>query len=668
MTVAKKSVRKEAPALSGRTLDARPDTLDFRDRMFEPTLIEVPTKRPLANYQQVGVPILDQGQEGACTGFGLATVIHYLLLKRKVVPDKEQISPRMLYDMARRYDEWPGENYSGSSARGAMKGWYKHGICSRKHWVYNAAVEKQDADLFSRRFGDALRRPLGAYLRVNHKDIIAMHSAISEVDVLYATAQVHSGWDDVADDGFVEWDESKKIEGGHAFALVGYDQRGFWLQNSWGDDWGKKGFAQITYDDWLANGTDVWVARLGAPIELRQRESVSQGVGTAAQGTRGYVFCDLRPHIISLGNDGHLRTDGTYGTSEKDVAEIFEHISAKMTEPKGPTRLLLYAHGGLVGEESAIQKVADLRGALLEAGIHPISFIWKTDFWTTLKNILDDGVKRRKPEGFLDSAKDFMLDRLDDALEPIARIAGGQSQWAEMKENAVLASEDGGGLLVVLEELKKLKRDHPKLEIHMVGHSAGSILLGGLVNAISGGDLKVTSVTFWAPACTVAFYRANLLPAISKGIVEDFAVFAMTDHAEQADNCAQIYHKSLLYLVSHAFEEFLRQPWVGKNPGKTMKRAGEPILGMEKWIESELKPAEREWDLVLSPNAEPDGTPNASRATSHGGFDEDKATLRATLARVLKRKSVDATFEKGPRSSASNRARRERLMISGIMA
>lgn len=636
--------------------------------MFEPTLIEVPTERALAIYRKARVPILDQGKEGACTGFGLATMIHYLLTTRKVVPDKGQISPRMLYEMARRYDEWPGENYSGSSARGAMKGWYKHGICSREHWFYDQSDGKQNPDLFSHRFADALRRPLGAYLRVNHKDIIAMHSAISEVNVLYATSQVHSGWDDVGDDGFVEWGEDKKIEGGHAFAIVGYDERGFWLQNSWGADWGNKGFAQITYDDWLANGSDVWVARLGAPIKLRERGSVSRGVGEAAQGTRGYVFCDLRPHIISLGNNGHLRTDGTYGTSGKDVAEIFGRISARMGEPNPPSRLLFYAHGGLVGEESAIQKVADLRGTLLDAGVHPIAFIWKTDFWTTLKNILDDGVKRRKPEGFLDSAKDFMLDRLDDALEPVARIAGGRSQWSEMKENATLASQDGGGLLVVLEELKKLKRDHPKLEIHMVGHSAGAILLGGLVNAISETNLKVTSVTLWAPACTVEFYRANILPSINKGIVEDFAVFAMTDHAEQADNCAQIYHKSLLYLVSDAFEEFLRQPWLGKNPGKTMKQSGEPLLGMEKWIQGELKPEERKWDLVLSPNAEPDGTPNASRATSHGGFDDDSATLRATLARILKRKNVADTFEKGPRSTASNRSRRERLMVSGILS
>src|SRR5262245_41926204 len=181
-----------------RVLDARPDTLDFRDQMFEPTLIEVPVRRPLAAYRRYRVPILDQGREGACTGFGLATVIHYLLRTRAVVPDRRAVSARMLYDMARRYDEWPGESYEGSSARGAMKGWHKHGVCSSTHWAFTG---KQNPALFADRFKDALRRPLGAYLRVNHRDIVAMHAAIAEVGVLYATAQVHEGWQAVGTDG-----------------------------------------------------------------------------------------------------------------------------------------------------------------------------------------------------------------------------------------------------------------------------------------------------------------------------------------------------------------------------------------------------------------------------------------------------------------------------------
>ena len=411
--------------------------------MFEPTLIEVQTERPLDEYRKMKVPILDQGTEGACTGFGLATVVHYLLRTRDVIRDDDEISPRMLYDMARRYDEWPGEKYSGSSARGAMKGWHKHGVCSRSHWIYDRKLEKQDTKLFTKRYEDALRRPLGAYFRVNHKDLIAMHAAITEVGILYATSQVHEGWQNVGTDGVIQWTPESQIIGGHAFAIVAYDQKGFWIQNSWADDWGKDGYAQISYDDWLANGSDIWVARLGAPVILRSRESVSRSVGVASQGSRSYVFCDLRPHIISLGNNGQLKTDGTYGTSEDDVKEIFSQLSDRI-DASGSTikHLLLYAHGGLTAEDSAIQKVADLRPTLLDAGVYPISFIWRTDLWSTIRNILQDAVTRRRPEGFLDNAKDFMLDRLDDGLEPIARAAGGHRVWAEMQQNAMLRQSE----------------------------------------------------------------------------------------------------------------------------------------------------------------------------------------------------------------------------------
>src|SRR5687767_6649907 len=160
-----------------RKLNVRPDTLDFRDRMFEATLIEVPTHIPLAAWRKFRVPVLDQGKEGACTGFGLATVANYLLSRRKVVPDIAPVSARMLYEMARRYDEWPGEDYSGSSARGAMKGWHKHGVCAEQTWPYKVASA---GTLTRSRADEAARRPLGAYFRVNHENLVSMHSALTE--------------------------------------------------------------------------------------------------------------------------------------------------------------------------------------------------------------------------------------------------------------------------------------------------------------------------------------------------------------------------------------------------------------------------------------------------------------------------------------------------------
>jgi hypothetical protein len=55
-----------------------------------------------------------------------------------------------------------------------------------------------------------------------------------------------------------------------------------------------------------------------------------------------------------------------------------------------------------------------------------------------------------------------------------------------------------------------------------------------------------------------------------------FSLFALDDTTEKADNCAEIYHKSLLYLVSDAFEAQINIPLI--HP------AGEPLLGMAKFV------------------------------------------------------------------------------------
>ena len=65
-------------------------------------------------------------------------------------------------------------------------------------------------------------------------------------------------------------------------------------------------------------------------------------------------------------------------------------------------------------------------------------------------------------------------------------------------------------------------------------------------------------------------------------------------------------------------------------------------------------------DWVLSPNATPAGEQGASRATAHGAFDDDAATLKATLARILGKSGVAVAFQ-DHRSESSNRATRQAL-------
>jgi hypothetical protein len=644
----------DIPQIDGYFLTARPDTVDFRDKLYEPTLVEVPSRRPLATYQAFDNPILDQKREGACTGFGLAAVANYLLRTREVDRDDTKVSPRMLYEMAKRNDEWEGEEYSGSSARGAMKGWHKFGVCSAENWPYVSG--QADRNLTRPRLEDARQRPLGAYYRVNHKDIVAMHSAISEVGILYATAAVHKGWSGVSASGMIRFSEENI--GGHAFAIVGFDEKGFWIQNSWGPGWGKDGFGHLGYEDWLKNGTDVWVARLGAPVLIDSSESFASDQFPGSQTSLSASFSDLRPHIISLGNDGVPTLQGDFGNTVDEIKEIMQEEIPRITAKWKKRRLLLYAHGGLVGEKGAVQRVADYRQPLLDAQVYPLAFIWHSDFWSTLKNILSEAVKKRKPEGLLDNITDFMLDRLDDTLEPLARFIGGKSQWDEMKENALLATtHNNGGARLVAAELKKLVVSHKIDEIHVAAHSAGSIFMAPLLNTIAA-YTPIETVTLWAPACTMALFKQHYLPLLSGANrkIKALALYTLTDRAERDDHCAHIYHKSLLYLVSQAFEDAF-QPINPKWPGV-------PLLGMEKFVAEDpdlkklLKDKVAEW--VLSPNNS--SQPRwAAGSASHGGFDDDKATVTGTLVRVLggKRKALDTIgFE---RSATSIKDRRQTI-------
>jgi hypothetical protein len=325
-----------------------------------------------------------------------------------------------------------------------------------------------------------------------------------------------------------------------------------------------------------------------------------------------------------------------------------------------------------VDEDSAIQRIADYRKPMLDAHIYPLSFIWKTDYWTTLRNMLEDALRRRRPEGFIDSAKDFMLDRLDDALEPIARLLTGKAVWDEIKENAIAATTDpSGGARIVLRVLEPLLTSDKKIEIHVAAHSAGSIFLAPLVQhvttvgIVASGPMKgikglgqeIKTCTLWAPAVTTRLFEETYLPAVKSAAINKFALFTLTDKTEQDDNCANIYHKSLLYLVSNAFEDRTHIP---------IFRDGEPLLGMQKFVDtnSELSTLFRSGkaDWIKAPNADTN-TSNRSEARHHGDFDDDQATIAATIARILAQRATTPVQIYFKRTAAGLRHSRHCLNI-----
>ncbi len=105
--------------------------------------------------------ILDQKSEGACTGFALAATIN--MLHQRAGRDIT-VSPRMLYEMAKRSDEWPGEDYDGSSLRGAIRGWRNMGVCEDEYWPYRVGRNRGELTIDAAK--NARKHTLGAYYRL----------------------------------------------------------------------------------------------------------------------------------------------------------------------------------------------------------------------------------------------------------------------------------------------------------------------------------------------------------------------------------------------------------------------------------------------------------------------------------------------------------------------
>src|SRR5678815_586205 len=91
----------------------------------------------------------------------------------------------------------------------------------------------------------------------------------------------------------------------------------------------------------------------------------------------------------------------------------------------------------------------------------------------------------------------------------------------------------------------------PELELHLVGHSAGSIILGHMLSSMAErASIRkaLSSVHLYAPACTVAFACKHY--ANDEKVMKRLHLDILSDKEERDDSVASIYRKSLLFLVS----------------------------------------------------------------------------------------------------------------------
>ena len=344
----------------------------------------------------------------------------------------------------------------------------------------------------------------------------------------------------------------------------------------------------------------------------------------------------LKPHVITL-TDGRLdreananpTTARNFTTVEADIDAIFStHLPAFIKAQGGGTvPIVLYAHGGLVKEEDGFTTASLQVDWWKKNGVYPIHFVWKTGLASAIMDAIGRWVTGGS-RGF-DDIKDGLIERG-------ARILGGEKIWLDMKLDAAASSDTGGGARVFAQKLAAwMKKNPDSVEVHAVGHSAGSIFHSHLIPiALDAGVPTFHTVSFLAPAVRVDTFKAKLLPHAKK--IKNLVLFTMSENDELNDTCFNVYGKSLLYLVSASFE-----------PAR-----GTPILGLAKSINEDV--AVR--DFLDGPGGEVIYTPNsrlfpeASKAKTHGGFDDDAPTMNSVLVRITGLAKPTVPYSDGTRA------------------
>lgn len=390
-----------------------------------------------------------------------------------------------------------------------------------------------------------------------------------------------------------------------------------------------------------------------APRVQRMPDSAPLPVGAAATAERSRgaridaaLLASMRPHLVNL-RMGRLSDRGEISSTPADVDAIFEQALPRALETAQAQgrrlRVLFYAHGGLVSESSGLQIAAKHIDWWKRNDVYPIYFIWETGLFETIGQLLVRTQQR--------TARAIPRDLWDHTLDPLieigARALQGDLIWAGMKASAEHAVAEpgtgdpvGGGARYVAGRLKAFCDAHRRdVELHAVGHSAGSIFHSHfLACAHELGVPAFESATFLAPAVRIDTFRDRLGTRIGDGgAVRRVTLFTMQRDYERADNCANVYHKSLLYLVSNALETKRGAPLLGLEESLRADPAMKSLFGLGETPSSQ-------GGVVWSVTAADTGA-SASTARAHAAFDDDVPTMNSVARRVLGRADADAIVD-----------------------
>ena len=196
--------------------------------------------------------VYDQGQLGSCTGNAIGAAIQFERIKQKLKSATSLVPSRLFIYYNERTIERTVSQDSGAQIRDGIKSVAAQGTCFESgpnSWPY-------DIKEFAK------QPPKAAFDLALNNQIISYSRLVSTLNQLKGCLgsgypfvfgfTVYESFEgpDVARTGLVPMPKSsEKTLGGHAVMAVGYDDssQNFIVRNSWGTDWGQKGYFMMPY-------------------------------------------------------------------------------------------------------------------------------------------------------------------------------------------------------------------------------------------------------------------------------------------------------------------------------------------------------------------------------------------------------------------------------------
>jgi C1A family cysteine protease len=239
------------------------DLPDHRDLMYaapSQVLTALPSKTDL---RAKCPPVYDQGQLGSCTANAIAAAVEFDLMKEK---KNVFIPSRLFIYYNERVMEGTVDSDSGAQIRDGVKSVASKGDCPEKLWPYdiNKFTEKPPQSCFK----EGVKHKAVQYQRVI-RDLNQMKGCMASGYPFVFGFSVYQSFESqqVAKSGHASMPApGEKAVGGHAVVAVGYDdsQNWFIVRNSWGTEWGMKGYFTLPYA-YLLNESlsdDFWTIRV----------------------------------------------------------------------------------------------------------------------------------------------------------------------------------------------------------------------------------------------------------------------------------------------------------------------------------------------------------------------------------------------------------------------